>query len=136
MRLLPRLLGGWVFAICVPVCAAGSATGRFSVEIRLQAYTVSAPNTVACTGGSVAGIADATVSVVCTGGEFVAIQTDQSVHPNTLLGRTHRFRLEGQTDPHPLTAHLGAKGATGEATALRVLNIQGLASALRVEFHF
>ena len=50
--------------------------------------------------------------------------------------RAANYQLSGRQEPHPLTAHLGASGNVGQATALRVMNIQVADDALHMRVDF
>lgn len=124
---------GYAFALAQ---AAAASQARFDVDIVLSAYAPAAQNAGSCTSGATSGFADATVSVVCSGNEFVSIVPGPGTPAQKLLGRTHRFQLSGRQEPHPLTAHLGANGSVGQATALRVINIQGTDTTLQMRVDF
>lgn len=137
MNALPRLLGGIALAAFAVASPAGTRQASFDVVIRLLAYPGATPEAAGtCTGGTTSGSSDATVSVVCSGEEFVVIAPVSSALDTPMLGRTHRFRLDGRQTPHPLTVHMGSSGVVGQVTALRVINIQGQSTALHVRVDF
>ena len=137
MNALPRLLGGIALATCAVASPAGTRQAACAVVINLLAYPTGAAGSAStCTSGTTSGSADATVSVVCSGQEFVAIEPGPAASVNSMLGRTHRFRLDGRQTSHPLTDHMGSSGTVGQVTALRVINIQGQSSALQVRVDF
>lgn len=136
MKTRARACIGLLWSAMALGATAGTGQAHFDVDIVLSAYTPVARNEGSCTSGATSGFADATVSVVCSGNEFVSIVPGPDAPTRKLLGRTHRFQLSGLQEPHPLTAHLGANGSVGQATALRVMNIQGTDTALHMRVDF
>ena len=60
------------------VTPAGAGSSTFDVHITLTAYSpaLQAAGSI-CTSGATSGSADATISVVCSGNEFVSIEPGQ-----------------------------------------------------------
>jgi hypothetical protein len=119
------------FAICVLPAAAGTATGAFNVNITLNR------GSNLCTSSTLSQQTNATVTVVCSTGQFVSIESVPNRSFAGTHGGAHRFVFATNTvSPAVWTGDSDLFMGTGTITSLRVLNLNAYQDRLEMLVSF
>lgn len=107
-------------ALASPVSFAGTASGVFNVNIRLN----SSDGSGICISSSLSQQTNALVKVTCQGGQFVSIEPREGRPFVGTHGGAFRFHFSGQNAiPSFLRGESDPLIGQGTITALRVLNL-------------